>query len=194
MAYADLADLKTMLGITDTSRDTLLSAALEAASASIDDRCGRSFGRGDSPASRIFPVRGRVARLRDYGHLLITDDIASADGLQVETGGEGAWTEIHEFEVYPANALPQGRPITGLVRPFWSTSGSVRVTAVWGWPEVPAQIRQATLLQAARLYRRKDSPEGIAGSAEWGLVRVPYLDPDVRALVDPFRVIGFGGA
>lgn len=192
--YVDLATLKTALGITDSDRDVLLSQAIEAASASIDERCGRTFGRDEEPSPRVFSVRGRVVRQEDCTHLLMIDDVADLDGFKVETGGPGDWTEITGYETAPDNALSRGRPVTGLVRPFWSSVGKVRVTAVWGWPDVPAQIVQATLLQASRLYRRKDSPEGVAGSAEWGLVRVPSLDPDVRALVEPFRLTGFGGA
>ena len=192
MPYADLATLKAMLGITDTSRDSLLEAALDAASASIDQRCGRTFGMDVTPSPRVFRVRGRVTPF-DGGSLLLVDDIATLDGLTVETGRPGGWVEVTDAEPYPDNALDRGRPITGLVRPFWSTSAQVRVTAVWGWPAVPEPVVQATLLQASRLYRRKDSPEGVAGSAEWGLIRVPGLDPDVRALVEPYRLPGFGG-
>jgi hypothetical protein len=51
---------------------------------------------------------------------------------------------------------------------------------------------QATLIQAARLYRRKDSPEGVTGSAEWGVVRLPRIDPDVSALIKDLTLPGIG--
>jgi hypothetical protein len=57
---------------------------------------------------------------------------------------------------------------------------------------VPDEVVQATLLQAGRLYRRKDSPEGVTGSADWGMVRLPRLDPDVMALIEPYMLPGFG--
>ncbi len=194
MPYADLATLKLSLGITDTARDDLLTQALNAASSSIDERCGRTFGQDEEASARTFRTRGRTVRQDGYGELLVVDDIASAEGLEVATGGGDDWTAITEYETEPENALVKGRPVTGLIRAFWSTCAQVRVTAVWGWPAVPEQVTQAALIQAARLYRRKDSPEGVAGSAEWGLIRVPSLDPDVRALVEPFRLPGFGGA
>jgi hypothetical protein len=53
-------------------------------------------------------------------------------------------------------------------------------------------IREATLIQALRLYKRKDSPEGVLGSAEWGTVRVSRLDPDVAKLVESLVLPGFG--
>lgn len=192
--YTDLATLKTALGITDTARDDLLSQAIAAASASIDARTGRTFGRAAEPTARVFRVTGRSVRRID-GELLLVDDIATDEGLTVEVGSAGSWMELDpgEYEIESQSALDRGRPITGLLAPAW-LARTVRVTAVWGWPDVPDDIAQAALLQAARLYRRKDSPEGVAGSAEWGLIRVPYLDPDVRALVDPYRIPGFGGA
>src|SRR5690554_1789723 len=104
MPYADLVTLKDMLGITGTSRDFLLEAALDAASASIDQRCGRAFGKGDAPSPRVFRVRGRVTPF-DGGSLLLVDDIATLDGLMVETGRPGDWVEITDAEPYPDNAL-----------------------------------------------------------------------------------------
>jgi hypothetical protein len=65
----------------------------------------------------------------------------------------------------------------------------VRVTARWGWPSVPDGVAQAAALLAARLYRRKDSPEGVLGSSEWGAVRVARFDPDVEGLIAPYITI-----
>jgi hypothetical protein len=42
-----------------------------------------------------------------------------------------------------------------------------------------------------RLYKRKDSPEGVLGTAEWGgPVRLSRVDPDVAALLTPFVIPG----
>jgi hypothetical protein len=43
-----------------------------------------------------------------------------------------------------------------------------------------------------RLFRRKDSPEGVTGSAEWGVVRLSRRDPDVWVLIEPYILPGFG--
>ncbi|MFC8456442.1 hypothetical protein ACFUJ0_06100 [Streptomyces sp. NPDC057242] len=68
----------------------------------------------------------------------------------------------------------------------------MRVGTRFGWPAVPDDITEAALIQAARLYRRKDSPEGVTGSAEWGVVRLSRRDPDVWNLIDPYVLPGFG--
>jgi hypothetical protein len=70
----------------------------------------------------------------------------------------------------------------------------VRVTAKWGWPAVPYPINQACILQAARIYKRYDSPLGVAGFGDLGAIRVSrFLDPDVAQMVEPYRkMMAFG--
>lgn len=194
MDYTDLATLKEQLGITDTARDTLLSRAITAASRAIDRKTGRRFWLDATATARVYNPHGRVCR-DERGELFLTDDIGAAAGLVVEVGVTGSWTALTSYESAPDNALVEYRPITGLLLPvgYWGTPLTrVRVTARWGWPVIPDDIEQAARLQAGRLYRRKDSPEGVAGSAEWGLVRVPRLDPDVLAMVEPYELPGFG--
>jgi len=46
----------------------------------------------------------------------------------------------------------------------------------------------ATLIQASRLFVRRQSPFGIAGSPDLGTVRLSSrVDADVEALLRPFR-------
>lgn len=198
--YAELATLKLALSITDTDRDALLLSALTAASRQIDQYTGRRFYADEVVSARTFTLTGRVATDAD-GQLLLLDDIADTTGLIVETGAAGSatWTAMTsgQYEVTPDNAVSLGLPITGL-RSFsgngWVTGlfrPRARITARWGWPAVPDVVAQACLIQAARLYKRKDSPEGVAGSAEWGVVRVSRVDPDVQALLANVVLPGF---
>lgn len=192
--YADLPTLKLALDIEadDTTEDSLLDKALAAASRSIDTSCGRRFWLDAAPVARSFRLSGRTV-LDDSGVLVLLDDIGAAPTL-VETGANGAWTAVTDYETGPDNALLDGRPITSLSRSgdWGSASGRVRVTARWGWPQVPDEIGQAALLQASRLFKRKGSPEGVTGSAEWGVVRLSRRDPDVWALIEHFVLPGFG--
>jgi hypothetical protein len=51
----------------------------------------------------------------------------------------------------------------------------------WGHPD----LQEAILLLASRLYKRRQSPEGVAGfTAEGIVVRVLAQDPDVRFLME----------
>ncbi|WP_406462963.1 phage gp6-like head-tail connector protein [Streptomyces sp. NBC_00111] len=192
--YADRAALKDALSIetADTTRDALLDRALAAASRGIDTATGRRFWLDETPSARVYRTAGRTL-WDDVGEVLNVDDVGTTTGLATATGAPGAWTAVTDIETTPDNALARGRPITGLLLAAggWGTQ-RVQVTAQWGWPAVPDEIEQATLIQAARLFRRKDSPEGVTGSAEWGVVRLSRRDPDVWALIEHFILPGFG--
>ncbi|WP_234431794.1 phage head-tail connector protein [Streptomyces sp. NRRL S-241] len=193
--YADLGMLKRQLNLDDDddSRDALLEQALTAASRSIDRATGRRFWLDGTAVQRVYRPQGRTV-LEDDGTVLLVDDIGSTSGLVVETGSPAAWSALTGWETLPDNALTDGRPVTALLRAgSWGSGTSrVRITARFGWPAVPDEIVQATLLQANRLYKRKDSPEGVTGSAEWGVVRLSRRDPDVWNLIEPYVLPGFG--
>ncbi|MGW1000746.1 phage gp6-like head-tail connector protein [Streptomyces sp. NPDC002520] len=196
--YATRDELKAQLGIevADTTRDALLDKALTAASRGIDRATGRRFWLDDVATARTYRLYQRIVREED-GNVLLVDDIGSITGMTVESASTagGTYTTVTGYEATPDNALADGNPITGLLRPnsIWGTSFTrIRVTAHFGWPDVPHDIAQACLIQATRLYKRKDSPEGIIGSAEWGLRNLSRRDPDVWALIEPYILPGFG--
>ena len=55
---------------------------------------------------------------------------------------------------------------------------------------VPDNLREATKMLASRLFRRRLSPEGVAGFGDFGAVRVTRVDPDIEALITPNRSWG----
>ncbi len=185
--YSTLAFLKktTNRGTADTTADDLLAQSLEAGSRAVEEYCdGRVFYLADTATARTFPTRRRICVAE--GYRLPVDDIGHAT-FTAEVGDGTTWTTLTDVTVYPENALAKGKAITGLVsQTDWANSRLARITARWGWPTVPSAVTQATFLHSSRLYRRKDSPEGVAGNSEWGLVRVPNLDPDVKALLAPY--------
>ena len=67
------------------------------------------------------------------------------------------------------------------------------------WPELantdnpPPELVLATKYQAAKLYRRRQTPEGIAMAGDFGPMRVMGSDPDVEALLRAYRYDGFSG-
>lgn len=196
-AYASLADLKLSLQVepSDATRDAALNRALDAASRFIDRSTGRRFWLDPVAVARTYRPAGRVMSDGSGEHLLV-DDIGDVTGFIVETGTTSSWTAVTGYETGPENAIEDGRPVTELLLSSgtWgtATASRVRVTARFGWPQIPGDIEQACLLQAARLFRRKDSPEGVTGSAEWGVVRLSRRDPDVWNLLEPFMLPGFG--
>ncbi|QJT01783.1 phage gp6-like head-tail connector protein [Streptomyces asoensis] len=193
--YVTLEELKSQLKIepSDDTRDADLNRARASASRSIDKTTGRRFWLDPEPVTWTFNPRGRICR-EDDGDLFLVDDIGSEEGLVVEVGSGANWSAVTDYETSPDNALAKGQPITGLLRVLgtWGiATARLRVTAQFGWPTVPDDIQQAALIQATRLFKRKDSPEGIIGSAEWGVRNLSRRDPDVWALIEPYIIPGF---
>jgi hypothetical protein len=98
-----------------------------------------------------------------------------------------------DYQTEPSNAAAQGEPIT-LLRaldvdfPVAENGRTlIEVTAKWGWPSVPHAIREATVLLASRQFKRLDSPLGVAGFGDLGAIVVRRIDPDVAAMVAPYK-------
>lgn len=190
--YSDLLTVKAGLGkISADDRDDLIEQAIAAASRMIDQRCGRRFYADPVASARTFPALDRHFTAGDAQSLRVDDIADDSPTVEVKTGFTGAWSTITGHELGPDNADVHGRPWTEVVyQAGWiGDTSKVRLTARWGWPTVPDGITQACALLAARLYRRKDSPQGVLGSAEWGVMRVSRFDPDVENLIAPYILI-----
>ena len=192
-AYATLAQVKAALRITDSVDDTLIEMARESASDLIDGYTGRTFTTSGT-VTRVF------APADDY--VLQTDDLAgTAVTITSSTGADGVFDvtwKTTDYQLEPLNGVSNGQAvpftrIRAIQDYLWPTAGgeaTVRVTGVFGFPSVPIVVTQATVLQASRIFTRLQSPLGVAGFGEMGVVRVTRaLDPDVAALVEPYRRI-----
>jgi hypothetical protein len=196
LLYATSAELKARLNITDTARDAEIRDALEAASRDVEQDTGRVFYLATGTSARIYNPRNRQFSTAE-GMKLLIDDIGSTNGLLVEVGtASTGYSTITGWEYGPDNALARGQAITWLLRTYipWTyyPLQRVRVTAQWGWPAVPAQIKQATLIRAARLFKRRESPDGTVGAGDFGVIRVGRYDPDYDGLIAPFVIPAFG--
>jgi hypothetical protein len=190
-AYCTLSDLKTSLAIEDIADDTALEAAILTASRMVDDYTGRFFYRDGTTAAPVV----RYYTAQDW-YTCNVDDFVSLTQIATDDNFDQLYTTIWEsndYMVEPVNNPRRGWPLTRLLAidsyifPY-NLPQSVKVTAVWGWPSVPAEISMATKLQASRLFIRRQSPFGIAGTPDLGTVRLSSrLDPDVEALIRPFR-------
>ena len=132
-----------------------------------------------------------------YRYEIDLPDVVSISEIAVDAGTrtyDTVW-EATDFDLTPFDPRA-GYPYTGVqVAPtgtvlFGFSPRGVRVTAIWGWPAVPAPIVEATALQATRLYKRKDAPFGVIGSTELGqLMTISKIDPDVKSMIAPYRVM-----
>jgi hypothetical protein len=185
--YASVAELKGLLRIPDTEDDAELALALSAASRVIDRATSRQFGQVDTAEARTFELSWSRQRGRWKARI---DDLMTDDDLEVVAGGATLATSAYQFRRHR-----HGHPWVQLLvdRVTSPTAGygpsTVEVTALWGWAEVPAAIKQATLIQASRIFKRRDSPFGVAGSPQVGseLRLLAKVDADVEVLVKPYR-------
>ena len=67
--------------------------------------------------------------------------------------------------------------------------------AVDGWnadlATLPEAVKQALLMRASAMYRRRQTPEGVSGFGDIAVVRVGGRDPDVERLEAPYLQYGF---
>lgn len=195
-AYASAAELAHFIGDASVGSDSAeLALAVETASRSVDRCCNRQFGSLDAPESRRFTAAYDPNRRR---WIIPVDDLATTDSLVLETATGGGYSVIVGYLPVPVNAVAAGGVWTSLVvesgGPVVPTSSEngVRVTAKWGWPEVPGAVKLATLIQASRLFARRQAPFGVAGNPDVGQLRLlERLDVDLVTSVRPYaRVWG----
>ena len=189
--YATLEEVKNALRITDSVDDTLLEMAVESASRLIDGTAGRQF-YSIGTATRYFVAQD------DF--IVETDDLRS-DTVIIKTSGNAdgvfdtTW-DSDDYQLEPLNGILDGiewpfTRVRAIGDYWWPISGGealVEITGVWGWTYVPIAIKQACIIQSSRIYKRLDSPLGVAGFGEMGAMRISRdLDPDVAQLVMPYK-------
>jgi hypothetical protein len=201
--YATLNDFKAYLFPSanyGTAEDATMEAAIESASRIIDAHTNRRFYSDTTVSARVYyantPIRCTV------------DDFSTTSGLiiKTDTGDNGTYDQTwasDEYILEPINSEiggVSGQPYNSILAtipklfPVTGRRPRIQVTAKWGWASVPDTVRQACLVQAARLFRRAQTPEGFAAGESFGAIRVSTkLDPDVQMLLAPFRRQGGQG-
>lgn len=190
--YCTLAELKQSLGIEDNLDDARLELAINTASREIDQFTGRNF-YNNGTATRVFAAEDWLT--------VSIDDLISLTTLETASNADGVfdttWTAT-DYQLEPLNGRANGltgwpytriRSVASLLFPKFQERATVRVTGVWGWSAVPVPIQTATILQAARLFKRADAPFGAAGYGDVGIIRVTRFDPDVTQAIAPYRLM-----
>jgi hypothetical protein len=176
-----LTELKAAMNIAagdvDVVRDAKLESAIEGASAAVRRFADRAFGLPETPGIRTYEY--------DSSGFLDIDDCMAVTSVAFVFGGFE--TPIDQFYWRPE---PQeGPPYNYLTIPHWAGIYSpqmgfkinldviskdrgwpgliptVKVTASWGWPEVPADVRRAAIWTAAVMSEKPEEfvSESIAG-------------------------------
>jgi hypothetical protein len=196
--YATRNQVKAALriGTADTLDDDLIDNCVGAASRLIDGYCNRRFWQSGTAEARVFQAE-------DSFYCSIDDIAGTALTLKSSTQADGTfdltWSRS-DYQLEPLNGNLDGltwsydkiRAVGDYLFPTvnanYGEQALVQVTAVFGWPSVPEPITQATIIQASRIFKRYDSPLGVAGFGDLGAIRVSrFLDPDMAQLVEPYR-------
>jgi hypothetical protein len=182
-SYATLADFKAyMKQETRDANDDTLQDALDTATAEVNRITNRVFWTSDAATPRVYTPESYL-RCK-------VDDFYTTDGLVVECdqSRNGNFTETWastDYELSPLNGIVDGEPgwpywKLKAVGNFWfplclypqERTGVVRITAKWGWADVPYPVKRATMIIAAENWKLKDAPLGVAGFNQFGVLRV----------------------
>ena len=193
--YCSLQEIKAALRITDSIDDSLLETAVESASRLVDGFAGRNFYSNGSATRYFTPEDSIVCEI---------DDLISLTRLEVSADLDGVFDQVWaatDYQLEPLNGRADGltgwpatriRAVGDFVFGTNIGEASVKVIGTWGWSAAPVAIKQATIIQGSRIFKRLDSPLGVLSAPDLGYIRVgTRLDPDVQQLVEPYRLARF---
>lgn len=203
--YVGLEEMTDRLGITDAADTAKMQTSIAATAGWINSYCGRHFNQ--------------VTETRTYQPydiwVLDTDDIVpgAAITLKVDYDGDGTyedtWVQGTDYQLrlgpglYNVSATGTPRPYrqvqaagSGKWFPFtwpFTRLDRVQIATSWGWSRVPWEVTEANRILAADLFKMTEAPFGVAGMADYGIVRVqsnPWLVELLRTYVLPRRKVG----
>ena len=185
--YLTALEGRSYFGEPPGTDPVLVEEVIEAVSRQIDAYCQRHFWQTAAATARKFTATDPYTISFGPFNDLVSASAVTEDGVAVTA-----------YRLEPRNTSgPETRPYTSIRRTSgtWSEStpedlSEVTVTGVWGWPAVPLAVKQACRIQSSRMFKRAESPLGVAGFGEFGVVRVSTLDPDVKALLEPYKIVG----
>lgn len=182
MALLTLSEYKALMGIgvTDTRDDVQISALLETASVAVETYTGRDFDQTNGAATtRTY--------LYDGSGFLDVDDCSAVTAVSVVYPNAATFvldgseysampdrgSVVYYLVIHSAIGAGGGSPEMGFQwnldnyhRPGGTKQPSVSVTAVWGWPSVPVDVKLATSLTISELISAANSGRGEGLSAE----------------------------
>lgn len=187
--YCTLAEAKSALRITDNVDDAILEREIESASRRVDGFCGRFFYQKQATIN-CYPY--------DEYLLVFPGDVAtSATTIKIDTAANGTYATTlvqgTDYILEPTDTTLQSRPynnarmVGGQTFPQYVTPSfpTCQVAATYGWPSIPHDIREATILLTIRQFARLNAALGVVGFADMA-VNVRAVDPDVRDLLQPY--------
>lgn len=192
-AYLTVAEGREFARNELATDELLIESVITAASAAVDQWCGRSdgFTLPTSATPRTFVPQFGAS-------LLQVDDIANTTGLIVSNDGSTLAASDYQLEVVPGNTRQN---INGVSHPYgwvrlldgdwWSFDAgraTVTITARWGWPTAtPDSVKLATRLLVRDYLGARDAQFGFATFGVDGFTRRIGKNPVVMDLLSPYR-------
>lgn len=194
--YCTLAEIKAFVNIVDSNDDNELEDAVNSASRQIDAYCGRKFYADGSTSAKVYRTRNP--------YMVVVDDISTSTGLvlKYDDSDDGIYETTvasTEFVLLPLNGEAFGIDGLGFTSIELLTDGPhefptthtnnrprVQVTANWGFAAVPEPVRQACLMLSSENFAMRNTPLGIAGVGEFGVLAVRQ-NRQITRMLDPYR-------
>lgn len=214
-SYLTVQEFKDRIGrqAADAAIDAQITVVLTAASRQVDRHCGRSFGQDGTvpaPATRYvsLPLDPRWVDVRPFptwqpitglDSVDIPDTVSLAE-VATDADGDGTWETVWtaaEWALLPRNAPATSEPYYRLMttqaatHTFPSGTDAIRLSGIFGWPEVPEEIVEATFLLANRGKHLWMAPFGQTGAGELGagLNMTAALTPLIKEMLSPYRAV-----
>lgn len=178
-------DTVTITDVTDVEDDMRLEVIVEAVSRAIDTITGTWF-YATSAAARYYTAGGRNG---DSSYLFLPDDFLTITAVATDEDEDGTYENdwaVTDWRAFPLNYAADGRPIRYLKIkadgdyswPVGSEAG-VKITGTCGYctaANQPVQIKQACLMLAAQVFKRKDIIFGTTVTTPLGQVEIIARD------------------
>lgn len=193
--YCTLAEIRQELDFAsgDTTDDTYIEGIIEGVSRWIDGWTKRRFFAVSE--TRYYSV--------EYAESIDVDDLLSVTTLKTDPNQDRTYSDTWEttdYDLLPLNSAADGWPYTEIVKTlngeytFPIGTKTVEIVGSFGFcalADVPYNVYRAAFLATLRLYKRDDTPLGLAGAGGVGTqaVNIPSLasDPDIIALLQEYR-------
>lgn len=199
-SYVSVAEMRASIDKTSALDDATIQFIIDSASEVIDGVCQRPDGFvADSIASaRIYPGSGS-----EWQRI---DECVEVSAVRLKTSATDTFTALAatdylkatgdrrrpEYNVTPYTALRMDENGDYSIWYYCDGYPNVEVTAKWGYAvAVPARVKEATIVLAARAYKRGQSAWSDAlASGELGMLLYrAAMDPEVKLILIEGRLI-----
>jgi len=179
------------------SEEAVVTSLLDTVSRRVDRYCRRTFHPSAAATIRYFTA------LRSG--TLVIDDLTTLTTLASDEDGdrtyERTWSAT-DYDLEPFNASEIYRPYTSIsVTPTGNYSfpagvpKGVKITGVWGWPSIPEEVKEATIIETAGLWQQGKGIGGIVGGGAMGVgIQDTIMHPMAVTLLGHLRRVMVGVA